>query len=259
MSTKITLSTWHRLYPEINGEEVEHFLQILMQGQKSEGLEWLRSFEKSDKKIKDLYESLISYLRNILLSKNGVLDFKSELIISPSQTVDLLQKLLAAHELTKDSPIEVLPLELLVSEWEGEGNSNKSNKSDLVTQLPSNPVTSVTSESSQDTNETTNDGQIVHSDNLEMTSEVVVSVWPQVLTATKEHNHTLVAVLRSARPMGLDQAFLIIEVDYPFHKQKLEEPKNRDIVEKVVSDIMGKEIKIKFVLGDKNSNKVVAR
>ena len=144
----------------------------------------------------------------------------------------LLPQLLAAYEMTKDSPIEVLPLELLASQW-GKDTVTPGKVSEDI--------------------ESTVVAKAIQSDNLEMTSEMVVEVWPQVLLATKAHNHTLVAVLRSARPMGIDQSFLVIEVDYPFHKQKLEEQKNRDIVEKVVSDIMGKEVKIKFVLGGKKN------
>ncbi|MBI4099644.1 hypothetical protein HY440_01410 [Candidatus Microgenomates bacterium] len=79
--------------------------------------------------------------------------------------------------------------------------------------------------------------------------------WEEVLLAVKPLNHSLVALLRASRPREMADGWLTLEVFYKFHKERLEEPKNREILEKVVSDILAKEMKIKFVLGgEKHGN-----
>jgi hypothetical protein len=47
------------------------------------------------------------------------------------------------------------------------------------------------------------------------------------------------AFLRAARPMTIKNSQLVLEVFYPFHKDKLEEPKNREIVEKGLEMVFG--------------------
>jgi pyruvate/2-oxoacid:ferredoxin oxidoreductase alpha subunit len=61
--------------------------------------------------------------------------------------------------------------------------------------------------------------------------EKIDSDWGKVLVAVKPYNHSVEAFLRAARPKSIKGNLLTLEVFYPFHKDKLEEPKNRKIVE----------------------------
>jgi hypothetical protein len=47
------------------------------------------------------------------------------------------------------------------------------------------------------------------------------------------------AFLRATRPKIFDGRRLVVEVFYPFHKDKLEELKNKQIVEKGLKDVFG--------------------
>jgi len=55
--------------------------------------------------------------------------------------------------------------------------------------------------------------------------------------------------LRSARPVKIEKGVMLLEVFYPFHKDKLEEPKNREIVEKGLEEVLGVKVNFKCVLG----------
>lgn len=79
-------------------------------------------------------------------------------------------------------------------------------------------------------------------------SNDVLVEWPEIVAATKSYNHSLHAFLKATKPKSLKDGTLIIEVAYKFHKEKLEEKKNLEILEKVIFDIMKKEIKVKFEL-----------
>jgi hypothetical protein len=41
---------------------------------------------------------------------------------------------------------------------------------------------------------------------------------------------------------------LVVEVFYPFHKDKLEESKNREIVSKIMSEVFGKDLCFECIL-----------
>ncbi|MEK7565674.1 MAG: DNA polymerase III subunit gamma/tau [Patescibacteria group bacterium] len=72
--------------------------------------------------------------------------------------------------------------------------------------------------------------------------------WKELLARLKPVNHNLVAFMRAASPQSLEGSFLIIEVAYKFHLEKLSEDKNKRAIEREVSDIMGQPIRIKFQL-----------
>lgn len=129
----------------------------------------------------------------------------------PGQATTLIPKLIEANTMLRDSPIASLPLELVIVEWCHEDQK-----------IPP---------------------EIRPSEQSDISTH-----WQEIVAATKPRNHSLNAFLKAAKPAGMKDDFLIVEVAYKFHKEKLEEPKNRDILEKVISDIMKQEIKVKFNL-----------
>ena len=44
---------------------------------------------------------------------------------------------------------------------------------------------------------------------------------------------------------------MIVEVFYKFHLDKLSEVKNKEIIEKVIFDLLGQSVKVKFELSEK--------
>ncbi len=133
-------------------------------------------------------------------------------LLSGKDVKELIKKLIDAHALLRDSPIPSLPLELVVVEWCGIE----------VVVPPQTPREDNTGD--------------------------LESKWNDIVAATKPLNHSLNAFLKAAKPKDLKDGRLVIEVAYKFHKEKLEEPKNRDILEQVIFDIMKEKIRVKFEL-----------
>ena len=77
--------------------------------------------------------------------------------------------------------------------------------------------------------------------------------WGEFLNKVKPINAHLVALLRSSRPANFDGVNLTVEVFFRFHKEKLEEPKIRDLLVKVLDEVMGKSIKLSFILAQKQT------
>ena len=206
-------------------EVAEKLVNFILENKKTEALEELEKYVKDNGRIKELLGEMVGVLRDKLLSDN------------PGQAAVLISKLIEANSLLRDSTIASLPLELVIVEWCGSDKSEKSenseNRNDQKIREPEKPEKSDES-----------DTPTIRSSECSDFSEK----WSQIVAATKPYNHSLNAFLKAARPVGVRDNFLIIEVAYKFHKEKLEEPKNRDVLEKVISDIMGKEIKVRFEL-----------
>lgn len=82
--------------------------------------------------------------------------------------------------------------------------------------------------------------------------------WQEFLNKVKPLNAHVVALLRSTRPIAFDDASLTLEVFYRFHKEKLEEPKILTMLGKVMDEVIGSPIKLKFVLATKKSSQPAA-
>ena len=77
--------------------------------------------------------------------------------------------------------------------------------------------------------------------------------WGEFLNKVKGQNVHVVALLRSTKVLAFDGTDLTLEVFYRFHKDKLEEQKIRVMLEGILSEIVGKIIRLKFVLAQKES------
>jgi len=85
--------------------------------------------------------------------------------------------------------------------------------------------------------------------------EYLRSRWKDVVKATKGlgSSGNLDALLRSAcEPVALEDDTIVLGFYFPFHKEKIEDPKYRHMVENKVSEIFGKSYKIRCVLTEKS-------
>jgi DNA polymerase III subunit gamma/tau len=74
-------------------------------------------------------------------------------------------------------------------------------------------------------------------------------LWPKVLLAVRPHNHSVEAFLRASRPILVEGKRLVLEVFYRFHKDRLEDERNREVVEKGLLTVLGREYKVFCKLG----------
>lgn len=150
-----------------------------------------------------------------------------------------LNLLIAAGKQEKEAVIPQLPLELAVVEFLGEGSNEggKEKKTTIKTEKLEKEVTETKSEEYSIGNEVMADIDQINQD------------WGKLLVAVKPYNHSVEAFLRAARPFKVTGKTLVIEVFYPFHKDRLEETKNQQIVEVGIKKVWGCELTLKCVLG----------
>ncbi len=207
--------------------------------------------------------SLMDILRSLLLIKNGV----GEQLVKLKLTEDKYQTLLEvsydftdvelirglkilqkAVEKLKFASIPSLPLELAIVEICGEQSSVASMQEKL-------DVGSVRLDeevrSSKVEDPISNLQHLTSNNDIQKLKEK----WTFVLETIRQVNFSLEALLRSINIKECSDSSVVIEVPYSFHQRILEAPKNRDLLEGVFSDILGRSIRISTVLGSRPRRK----
>ena len=93
--------------------------------------------------------------------------------------------------------------------------------------------------------------QIVPSGNDSSDILKIKEKWGFVLETVRQSNFSLEALLRSINVTECTDTTIIMEVPYSFHQRILEAPKNRDLLEGIFSDILGRSIRVSTVLGNR--------
>ncbi len=208
---------------------------------------------------------LLKYLRDLLLVKanahNDLVDTTEELMntlqaqaqaLDSNYIVRLLEVFIKAQNLIKSSFIPQLPLEMAVIEICGDDNN-----SEATGDLPEIPRPKATVQK--------NDSQPkvhIHIDepsppkkaaNIDFTK--IEQSWNQVLTKVHSLNNSIVALLKSGKAVGVEGDVIILEVFYAFHKERLENPKNRNMIETVLNEVFGQDLSIKCIVSENRPTK----
>jgi DNA polymerase-3 subunit gamma/tau len=265
--SKISLTEAQRVLGQVEELKPEKLLQFLA----TKDLK--ASFSEIDRIVNfgadlDVYlQNLLEKLRLILLKLIGIeVDNGQEIeLISnldKSEIIRLINLFSRAASEMRTTPIPQLPLELAVVEWcetnslKAEGKRNNQLNQENSYSTPSaekgnfskNPSLSSTFQDRQNS---------PMSASAKGNLNKIIEKWDDLLLGVKPLNHSVEALLRASRPIRMDNGFLILEVFYKFHKERLETERCRLIVEEVASQLLGKPIKLKCILGEKKKETFV--
>jgi len=222
-------------------EKIEEYLNISRESEIEEFINLLINIiEKvvsSAGSVKGFLENVIDFLRKGLLQKVGIGEVKMD-FIDKNDLITLLELFTEAEELSKTSLIEQLPLEIAVIKWcsssktlpEKTGKVEVNKKEDRIKaifkQREAVAQSSIKSESN---------GKV---------SKITEEIWKSILVKVRPINATIEALLRASKPIGINGNTLKLGVFYQFHKERLEDIKNRRIFEDVVGEVFGRPIKL---------------
>ncbi|MBI4084543.1 MAG: DNA polymerase III subunit gamma/tau [Candidatus Levybacteria bacterium] len=212
--------------------QVSEMVDILSKKDVRGGIELVGNLVEQGVDIKYFLEQLIEALHCMLLEKVGIQDSHKSQVISPKLEIDDIKKLFEL--LTKASSdmrytiLPQLPLELAVIEW-SQGEEPKK---------------------AQVSTPDVGDGMSLlhYSANGDMSQEWLVLFWKNFILKVKDYNHTLAGVLRGCKLASFDRKHLIIETAYTFHRERLDEGKTKDILDKIASDLTGNPVQVKVEL-----------
>lgn len=144
-----------------------------------------------------------------------------------------IRKLSEAYAQTRSSVVPQLPLELAVVEF-----CEESMVPPVSQPVTSPPVTSPVA-------------HVHHVSSGLLTLEKLIEHWPDIISELKPYNHSVAGVMRSTRPKDVADGIVTIEAFYTFHKDKLSEPKTREMLAVVFKKLFGEKVKVEIVLGKK--------
>lgn len=85
-------------------------------------------------------------------------------------------------------------------------------------------------------------------DSVKSTMNQSVGFWSELLEKVKQQNHALYAVLRSAQLESLTENEVVVAVKFRFYLDRLQESRNKKIVETAASQVVGRALRLKCVV-----------
>jgi DNA polymerase-3 subunit gamma/tau len=81
-----------------------------------------------------------------------------------------------------------------------------------------------------------------------LTPDVLCSRWAELLNALRPRNLSLEALVRSCEPVAVEGDVVVLAFAHNFHRSKVEEDLNKQIVEEVLSELLGQRCRVRCVL-----------
>jgi DNA polymerase-3 subunit gamma/tau len=223
----------------------------------------LESFEKMAEAGVDFSgyrHEFLDYLQKKLLAEYGLGGERS--VLSQLEISKLMNILIGVGRYEKEVEIGQLPMEMAVVEFvsglsgsgdPSRGGVNKEKEKKEIKNSSSSRVSTRSKGEGIKEEESLKEEEVVEEPKMVILTQGVEEIekkWHEILAAVKPFNHSVEAFLRAARPREVVKGELVMEVFYPFHKDKLEEPRNRQIVEVGLEKVLGQKMVFKCVLGN---------
>ncbi len=90
-----------------------------------------------------------------------------------------------------------------------------------------------------------------------LTMEQVAGTWGKLLEEIRPGNRSIEALLKACEPVGVENGVVVLGFYWQFHKERIEDPKNKAIVERALSKLLGRPSRIHCVIAPKGSGMVV--
>ncbi|MBI2330420.1 DNA polymerase III subunit gamma/tau [Candidatus Daviesbacteria bacterium] len=251
-------------------DDLLDLLENLVEKNSKESLLKISKLMEQGADAKELMLSLMEILRNLVFIKNGLggnlvedqfTEDKYEQLVKFAQNfsgqdlVKDLNILQEASERLKFASIQSLPLELAVVEMCSLEQTIDNRKLKVVVEdskIENRAEINIPSSIVKDPSSTI---YLPSSSSDSPDIQKLKEKWTFVLETIRPFNFSLEALLRSINISGCTQDLVIMEVPYSFHQRILESPKNRDLLESILSDILGRSIRISTVLGSRPARK----
>ena len=206
-------------------------------------------------------ETLLEFFQKKLLVCFGAVEGKPSKL-ELKELENWINLLIRAAKQEKETEIDQLPLELAVIDFVGAIGERISNEVKIKEVIVDKKESGIASQSSASadleqgleeeetvlTKEEISRPEVVTMEITGLDLDKIIESWGNILLVVKPFNHSVEAFLRAARPVELEGRKLILEVFYPFHKDRLEEPRNRKIVEEGLLKVLGVELAFECVL-----------
>ncbi|OGD96226.1 DNA polymerase III, subunit gamma and tau [Candidatus Curtissbacteria bacterium RIFCSPHIGHO2_12_FULL_38_9b] len=259
-------SDWERLYV---------FVEALAQGKAKDAIIIIEDICKAQADISFFLKEIILFLEKLLFIKigfeNEFLELEKDQINKLAelakkftflQVQDLLKSFLISENDIRMYPLPQIPLVLAVCKYCMNSENNfyeglQKEPSEIIDNFKKSNKKIELEEKNPVSSKQVQLGKQPHPKSSKKSSNTNLSIpkfekhWKEYLDKIRSINSQVMAILRSANIVKFEGNVLTLMVYYKFHKDKLEEPKISTMLHGALEDIIGKSVRVVFVLSTK--------
>lgn len=280
MGQKVTIEVLKNLLGFTETKTIASFLDTILEKNSKKAIETINNLQENGIDLVYFCDNFINYLRNILIYKTvGNFNFievseqeakkieKQSQIINQETLIFLIDIFLKAKKEIKEVTPPQFPLEMAIIKAiaKNEQKNYTEIKNKTINQNPKNEEDDNPKKKKINNLEKDQSNQeIKNSDNKnsnQITLEKIKEIWPKVVEKAKKCNGSLAIFLKAAEPVSFDgKQKIIVSFLYEYHKEKTLSGRNKIIVERLITDLLGTNIEIEGttrqqINGQNNSNK----
>jgi DNA polymerase-3 subunit gamma/tau len=90
--------------------------------------------------------------------------------------------------------------------------------------------------------------------NSEFSVQIIQEKWSEVVLKASAENKTIETLLKVIRPLSINNDILTLEVDFKFHAERLDNNKNKLIIEKILYSVFSRKILYKTTINNKRTS-----
>ena len=258
---KVTVEQAELIVPRSDLDLILELVDQINKNQAASAISLINKLVEEGTDLQVFVEDLIETLRKMMLSKLNTnleefaIDFDqktqkliSELVknIKVEDIVIYIEKFLNVKRELKSAEIIQFPFELAIVTL---------CKDDLTTApvvkiVATQEVKKVIAKPAEKSSSTTT--------KLKLTLEQVKEKWGEVLVCVKKYNNSLASVLSAGRPFEMEGDIVQVCFKHQFHQERIDDIKNKEMLEKALKEIFGEDIKVKTVIIKELSSEKVA-
>jgi len=235
--SKLDLETIKDLLASDNETHIKHLLDSVIEKDEHQLIKVFEELRSNNYNQRDFYKDLFEFLHKDLLFNLQVTNGTAHYALKIAQF--FLKEILSV-DLYQDTPISFLVLELKFLEI-----IERSKKTNIVTAPPVKKVVSpVTKEKvelkvseSSDSKKKIQKSEINTSD-----------LWQNLIKNFSPDNFSLLTLLKSCKLESLSEGIAKVFVYYSFHKEQLEQNKNRELLSQAAKELLGTDVQFDFIL-----------
>src|SRR3989344_3702950 len=231
-------------------EMAAKFLKALLSRNRSDALQTLEQVNHEGINLGQFIKQLLEEARKqlIRLLETSPRDKNIKILVG------VIKEFAQAGYEQKFTLVPILPLEVaLVKLTEAPETDNNQDVSEKIKMSESPEIKkagSITELSGKTHNESAETPQ------GELNFAGITDRWQELLKGAKKHNHHLVAILTSSKPIGLENNQLTIEVPFAFHKTRISDNETQKILKQMSKSVFGRNFAFKSVINKQLAEKV---
>jgi len=263
---KITAEDAQMILPSSNVESIIEFLESITQGDSAHALQLINTLTGEGINLDQFAYDIIEVLRACLLIKSTLeptgQDYSAETLkkikkiagaLSVPQLIELIDRALARRVEIKTAPLPQLPLELLAMEFSADANPPLPRPSGDLSPIsylpfPADPTPPVeeTPKPAHSFTDTIKSAiaHITHDQPAKTTLAQIKEKWNEIVEKVAATAPSLTFIIKICAVKDLVGNELFVTIPYSLHKEKLDERKNKNIIEGFLETLFSEKIRL---------------